>query len=162
MNSTDAKSVKFAMSGLLLFAIFGISRTQWCLGRDGVFPAFERTIFPMDVEPLLKNGIEAGTKSVNEDVAIESDGREITITTHWRDLNVSDVFKIKSSGEVRENWWISPALIGKKLDPLEARGLISILQGASNFMRAGGGAGGLQEADELEQMATTVDKLLPK
>jgi hypothetical protein len=75
----------------------------------------------MDVEPLRKNGTQAGTNAVNQEVAIESDGREIRITTHWRDLKVSDVFKIKSSGEVRGNWWISPSLVGNKLDLPEAR-----------------------------------------
>ena len=162
MNATDAKSVGLAIGCLLLFAILAISRTKWCLGSDGAFPAFERTSFPMDVEPLLKHGIQAGLGATNQSIAIESNGDEITITTHWQDLGASDVFVISASGEVKRSWWIGPALIGPRLAPAEARGLVSILQNAGNFMRAGGGIGGSGEADQLDQMADTVDKLLPK
>jgi hypothetical protein len=136
------------VSFVVFVAIMALSRTEACIGRDGVYGVFERTRFPLDVEPLGTRSAQAGTRAPNQTVEIESNGRTITIRTHAQDLWPGQVFEIRSSGEVFEGH-----IFAQRLSAEEVRGVASLLVAAGQYDRARGGA----EAEVLEHMAAQIE-----
>jgi|HubBroStandDraft_1064217.scaffolds.fasta_scaffold554400_1 hypothetical protein len=138
LASAGGKSAAFLIKAVLLFGIFMVSQTEWCRGSDGVFPAADRTSYPIDVEPLGENGIQAGNSIPNQSVTIESNGDTIVIETHAKDMWPGAVYRIRTSGEVTEG-----RVFRTRVPAQAARGLVSILESA------------LALGDELWSLSTT-------